>query len=70
MFSDDKCTFLVILGVPGAGKGTQARVLEEALGVPQISTGDLFRYNIYERDGTGQAGQELHRSTATSCRMR
>ncbi len=46
MFSDDKCTFLVIMGVPGAGKGTQARELEESLGVPQISTGDLFRYNI------------------------
>lgn len=37
---------LVILGPPGAGKGTQAELLSEALGVPHISTGDLFRANI------------------------
>lgn len=37
---------LVLLGPPGAGKGTQATVLSEKLGVPHISTGDLFRSNI------------------------
>ncbi|AZA14292.1 adenylate kinase [Corynebacterium choanae] len=37
---------LVLLGPPGAGKGTQAAILSEKLGVPHISTGDLFRYNI------------------------
>lgn len=37
---------IVLLGAPGAGKGTQAQKLAEQLGVPQISTGDLFRYNI------------------------
>ena len=37
---------IVLLGPPGAGKGTQAVKLAENLGVPQVSTGDLFRHNI------------------------
>lgn len=39
---------LVLLGPPGAGKGTQALLLAEKLNVPHISTGDLFRANIGE----------------------
>jgi adenylate kinase len=36
-------TFLVLLGAPGAGKGTQAAILAERLAIPHIATGDLFR---------------------------
>lgn len=43
-------TLLVLLGAPGAGKGTQAAVLRERLGIPHIATGDLFRAHI--RDAT------------------
>lgn len=39
---------LVLLGPPGAGKGTQAELLRDALGIPHVSTGDLFRKNIGE----------------------
>jgi adenylate kinase len=45
--------FLVLLGVPGAGKGTQARLLETKLSIPQISTGDLFRYNLKNQTELG-----------------
>ena len=40
---------LVLLGPPGAGKGTQAKVLSQRLGVPAVSTGDIFRSNVSRR---------------------
>lgn len=45
---------LVLVGPPGAGKGTQAAVLSEHLKVPHISTGDLFRANITALTPLGQ----------------
>jgi adenylate kinase len=49
---------VVLLGAPGAGKGTQAPLLATSLGIPVISTGDLFRAAV--RDGT-DLGQEARR---------
>lgn len=46
--------YLVMLGAPGAGKGTQAKMLCESLGLPHISTGDLFRYNIKNETDLGK----------------
>jgi adenylate kinase len=43
-------TYIVLLGPPGAGKGTQAKVLEKELNLPHISSGDIFRENI--KNGT------------------
>lgn len=39
---------LVLMGPPGAGKGTQAAVVSGILGIPHISTGDIFRANVSE----------------------
>ena len=50
---------LVLLGPPGAGKGTQARVLVEQFGTPHISTGDALRNAIRQGDDLGKAAQEL-----------
>jgi adenylate kinase len=47
-------TILVLMGPPGAGKGTQAEVLAERLGVPAISTGDIFREQVASGTALGQ----------------
>lgn len=44
---------LLLIGPPGAGKGTQAAVLSEQLGIPHISTGDLFRAHIADETPLG-----------------
>lgn len=49
---------IIMLGAPGAGKGTQAKMIAEKYGVPHISTGDIFRANI--KNGT-QLGMEAKR---------
>jgi adenylate kinase len=45
--------YLVLLGGPGAGKGTQAERLSENLAIPQVSTGDLFRENLKQETDLG-----------------
>ena len=51
-------TRLVLLGPPGAGKGTQAKLLSERLRVPAISTGDIFRANVAEKTELGRTVKE------------
>ena len=48
---------LVLLGPPGAGKGTQAKQVSERLAVPAISTGDIFRANVSEGTLLGKEAQ-------------
>jgi adenylate kinase len=53
-----KRTNLVLLGPPGAGKGTQAERLVVELGIPHISTGDIFRAAIKDRTPLGEKAQK------------
>ena len=50
---------LVLVGPPGAGKGTQAQFLTDKLGVPHISSGDLFRHNLLENTPLGLRAAEF-----------
>jgi adenylate kinase len=45
---------LLLIGAPGAGKGTQAEKLAEAFGIPAISTGDIFRHNVKNETELGK----------------
>ena len=46
-------TRLLLIGPPGAGKGTQAALLSQHFGIPAISTGDIFRYNVKNQTPLG-----------------
>jgi adenylate kinase len=50
---------IVLLGPPGAGKGTQAKGLAKRLCVPHISTGDLLRHNVAEGTELGKKAQDF-----------
>ncbi len=47
-------TRLLMIGPPGAGKGTQAALLAQSFGIPAISTGDIFRYNVKNETELGK----------------
>jgi adenylate kinase len=51
---NEKATYIVMLGPPGAGKGTQAKIIAEELGLVHISTGDLFRENLANETELGK----------------
>ena len=50
---------IVLMGAPGAGKGTQARLLQERLHLPQISTGDILRARAQQNDELAKEIQEV-----------
>lgn len=50
---------LILLGPPGAGKGTQAKLLVEHFGIPQLSTGDILRKAIADQTPMGLAAKEI-----------
>ncbi len=56
---DKSRQFVVFLGVPGAGKGTQVKRLEAACQLPQVSTGDLFRRHLREKTELGLWAQSF-----------
>jgi len=49
---------LLIMGPPGAGKGTQAAMICEEFGIPHVSTGDLFRLNLTQGTALGQEAKK------------
>lgn len=49
---------IIMLGAPGAGKGTQAKMIAEKCGIPHISTGDIFRANIKNGTELGAKAKE------------
>ena len=50
---------IIMLGAPGAGKGTQAKKIAEKYGIPHISTGDIFRANIKDGTELGRKAKEF-----------
>jgi len=50
--------FIVLLGAPGAGKGTQAKILAQKTGLPHISSGDIFRENLKNQTELGKMAQQ------------
>ena len=50
-------TYIVLLGPPGVGKGTQAKIISDKTGLPHISSGDLFRENIKNATELGKLAQ-------------
>lgn len=59
---------IIMLGAPGAGKGTQAKMIAEKYGIPHVSTGDIFRANIKNGTETWYGSKEIHGSGTAGSR--
>ena len=55
---------IILLGAPGAGKGTQAKYITEAYGIPQVSTGDMLRAAVKEKSELGRKVERVMASGA------
>lgn len=51
-------TYIVLLGAPGAGKGTQAKILAQKTGLPHVSSGDIFRENLANNTELGRLARQ------------
>ena len=49
---------IIMLGAPGTGKGTVAGILQENIGIKQVSTGDIFRKNMQEGTELGKLAEK------------
>jgi adenylate kinase len=54
----EKVMKIIMLGAPGAGKGTQAKMIADKYGIPHVSTGDIFRANLKEGTELGLKAKE------------
>jgi len=55
-------TNLILFGPPGAGKGTQAKIIEETYSIPQLSTGDMLRAAVAEKTELGKQAEKIMKS--------
>lgn len=51
---------IIMLGAPGAGKGTQAKQIADKYSIPHISTGDIFRANLKAGTELGKKSKRIH----------
>ena len=60
--------YVVLLGAPGAGKGTQATGLAKSLGMPHVASGDLFREALSKQTPLGLSAKGVHGSRRAGAR--